>query len=203
MAAVTTSIREWKKRLRAVCRKRRSALDQKQTTTGSRAIVERVCGLEEYLRARLVHTYVSSKENEVDTWGLIQRCLEEGRRIAVPVVQRNSRRLRHAEIESLDQLEPGFWGLYEPRPDHGVWVEDLDEIDLVVVPGVAFDPSGRRLGMGGGFYDRFLRRVKAPKVGLTYDCLLLDDLPVEEHDVPVEIVVTESAVYRALRSGAD
>jgi len=190
------SIQAQKKSLRSACRTRRSALKPEQVATGGRSILQRVLGLEEYTRARLVHTYVSSKDNEVDTGELIKLSLEGGKRVVIPVVQRDSRALRHAEIRGLEQLRLSAWGLFRPLPDHADWIEDLEEIDLVVVPGIAFDARGGRLGFGGGFYDRFLPQVQAPKVGLTYDCLLLDEVLVEPHDVSVDIVVTESAVYR-------
>ena len=83
-----------------------------------------------------------------------------------------------------------------PPPDHDAWVEDLTAIGLVLVPGLAFDAQGRRLGYGGGYYDRFLRQTAAPRVGLTFDCLLLDEVPEEPHDVRVDVVLTELRLQR-------
>lgn len=190
------SIRIQKAARREECRARRRELTAKQAAAAGRAILQRLGQLDEYAGAWLVHTYVSTKENEVDTHGLIRRCLEQGRRVAVPVVRPGTRILAHAEIQGLEQLVPDAWGIPSPPPDHGEWIEALDEIELIVVPGVAFDARGHRLGLGGGYYDRFLSRVSAPKVGLTYDCLLLDEVPLEPHDAVMDIVVTESAVYR-------
>ena len=155
-------------------------------------MAERLEQLEPYQRARLLHTYVASKDNEVDTAGLIRQSLARGQEVAVPVVQPGTRILRHALIQGLGQLQPGRWGLPEPAAGHPCWLEDLARIDLVIVPGLAFDPLGRRLGLGGGYYDRFLARVSAPKVGLIYGELLLDELPSETHDIHVDIVITES-----------
>ena len=190
----TLSIRKRKAALRERCQKRRTKLSTEQVAASSRAILQRVLGLEEYARAKLVHTYVSSKDNEVDTCELIRLSAAHGKAVVIPVVQKGSRLLRHARIAGLEQLELSSWGLYRPPADHRDWIEDLDEIDLVIVPGIAFDPQGRRVGFGGGFYDRFLSRIRAPKIGLTYDCLLVNDVPVEPHDVPMDIVVTEAAV---------
>ena len=190
------SIRAQKAELREECRTRRRELTAKQSETAGQMILQRFNALGEYAAAQLVHTYVSSKENEVDTHELIRRCLEQGWRVAVPDVRPGTRILAHAEIRGLEQLVPDSWGIPSPPADHGEWIETLDEIDLVVVPGVAFDAQGRRLGLGGGYYDRFLSRTKGAKVGLTYDALLLDEVPVESHDVTMDIVVTESAVYR-------
>ena len=180
-----------KGRLRAQCLARRKALSPTCATAASAAILDRLGQLAQYLNARLVHTYVASVDNEVETAGLIRLSLARRQQIAVPVVQPGTRILAHALIERLDQLQPGRWGLLEPAPDHGQWLKDLAAIDLVVVPGLAFDPWGRRLGLGGGYYDRFLAVVPAPKVGLIYSELLLDELPEEIHDIPMDIVITD------------
>jgi len=190
------SIRKQKSDLRQVCRARRRRLDPSQVAAAGRAVLQRVLGLEEYAAARLVHTYVSGKENEVETRGLIQTTLEQGKRVAVPVVQRGSRTLLHAEIQELDRLEPDEWGIPSPLPGHADWIEDLSAFDLVVVPGIAFDRQGRRLGFGGGYYDRFLHQIRAPRIGLTYESLLLDEVPIEPHDAAVEILITEFSTIR-------
>jgi 5-formyltetrahydrofolate cyclo-ligase len=112
------------------------------------------------------------------------------------VVKPGTRRLRHALVKTLADWRPDRWGLLSPPADHAAWLEDLAAIDLVLVPGLAFDPQGRRLGFGGGYYDRFLGRVHATKVGLTYGCLLLAEVPEELHDVRVDLVVTEAGACR-------
>lgn len=186
---------ELKARLRARCLAHRKALSPAVATAASAAMAEHLQQLEPYQRARLLHTYVASKDNEVDTAGLIRQRLARGQEVAVPVVQPGTRILRHALIQHLDQLRPGRWGLLEPAADHPCWLEDLARIDLVVVPGLAFDRRGNRLGLGGGYYDRFLARVNAPKAGLIYSELLLDALPAETHDIPMDLVVTEAAAH--------
>lgn len=187
--------KEEKARLRSRFLSRRQSLSPQQVAVASRAILQRLARREEYAGAGLVHTYVSSKDHEVDTLGLIRLSLERHKRVAVPVVCPGTRILRHAQIQELEQLQPGRWGLFEPPADHPFWLEDLAQIELVVVPGVAFDPQGNRLGLGGGYYDRFLALARAPKIGLTHQALLVDPLPVEPHDVPMDRVVTEAAVY--------
>jgi len=152
-------------------------------------------GMEEFAAAGLIHTYVSSKEKEVDTHGLIRISLEQGKRVAVPVVEGKGQ-LRHAEIEGLEGLVRDAWGLLEPPADHAVWVEEVEEIDLVVVPGLAFDRQGGRLGFGGGYYDRFLGSTSAFRVGLVYDCLLLDEVPMEAHDARIDVVISGMGLYR-------
>ena len=181
-----------RKRLLAV----RMGLDRGQVEASGQAILERVLSLEAYRRAKLVHTYVSSKENEVDTRALICTCLNQGKRVAVPVVMPGTKTLAHALIDGLDQLVVGPWGLAQPDPAVVTWLPAAARIDLVVVPGLAFDRRGHRIGWGGGYYDRFLAQVQAVKIGLCYDALVLDCIPGEPHDVPVDLVVAATAIYQ-------
>ena len=181
-----------RKRLLAV----RMGLDRGQVEASGQAILERVLSLEAYRRAKLVHTYVSSKENEVDTRALICTCLNQGKRVAVPVVMPGTKTLAHALIDGLDQLVVGPWGLAQPDPAAATWLPAAARIDLVVVPGLAFDRRGHRIGWGGGYYDRFLAQIQAVKIGLCYDALVLDCIPGEPHDVPVDLVVAATAIYQ-------
>ena len=185
-----------KERLRKRVLAMRMGLDRDQAKVSGQAILERVLGLEAYRRAKLVHTYVSSKENEVDTRALICTCLAQGKRVAVPVVMPGTKTLSHALIDDLDQLVVGPWGLAQPDPATATWLPAAARIDLIVVPGLAFDRRGQRIGWGGGYYDRFLAQVQTVKIGLCYDELVLDCIPGEPHDIPVDMVVAETAIYR-------
>ena len=174
----------------------RMGLDRGQVEVSGQAILEKVLGLEAYRRAKLVHTYVSSKKNEVDTRTLICTCLKQGKRVAVPVVIPGTKTLAHALIDGLDQLVVGPYGLAQPDPAAATWLSTAAQIDLVVVPGLAFDRRGQRIGWGGGYYDRFLAQVQTVKIGLCYDELVLDYIPGEPYDVPVDMVVAETAIYQ-------
>lgn len=127
---------------------------------------------------------------EIGTDPLLQGLLDDGRTVLLPYVDEDE--LGTARITSLDDLAPGYRGIREP-------VERTagTEADLAFVPGVAFDARGRRLGYGGGFYDRFLSAANAPPpVGFCFDVQVVDDLPEEPHDRRVEAVVTERRVIR-------
>ena len=191
-----TSISGKKEKLRARVLATREALELDQVEIGAQAILERVLGLEAYRRAMLIHAYISSRENEVDTRALIDISLEQGKRVAVPVLEQGKKTMAHALIESLDGLVDGPWGLAQPDPAKATLLEKQEEIDLVVVPGIAFDRRGHRIGFGGGFYDRFLANVQVVKVGLCYDDLILQEIPNEPHDVPMDIVVAQTATYQ-------
>ncbi len=99
------------------------------------------------------------------------------------------------EIRSLDELVPGTWGILEP-PENSRKVVPAEEIDLAVVPGLAFDRQFNRLGYGAGYYDRFLPKLKknAVKAGICYSIQLIDQIPVEAFDIAMDIIVTDTEV---------
>jgi 5-formyltetrahydrofolate cyclo-ligase len=188
-------IRAEKKRIRGEMIERRRGLSADEAAERGRAIAERLIGLPEYGRARLVHSYVAMP-GEVDTRGFIEAALASGRRVLVPVVEKGRRDLRHAEISSLLDLRPeGDWGIHQPPPE---FVRDAppDGIGLVVVPGLAFDPRGNRIGFGGGYYDRFLSGLDAPKAAVAYGFQVLPRVPTTDRDVAVDLILTEERVYR-------
>lgn len=173
--------------------RRREALSLDYVEQANAEIARRLKQLEPYRQARIVHCYVSWR-NEVDTRRLIADMLASGKRVVVPVVDLPRRRLRHSEITSLDDLEPGTFGILEPRPDRFRPVPP-EELDLVLVPGVAFDRQGYRIGFGGGYYDDFLRHLSCPKIGLAYQFQLVDDLPRRPGDERVDVIITEEGLY--------
>ena len=183
-----------KARLRRQALRQRRALDPGSAAAASARIGAAVAGVPAWLRARAIHTYVSSLPNEVDTRGLIEAARARGVRVIVPVVVGRAAPLRHAEIGGLDELARDAFDLLQPaRPR---FVDDLSGVGLVLVPGVLFDRAGYRVGHGGGYYDRFLGGLTgAVTAGLIYDEFLVDRIPIEAHDVPVDLVVTPSGVH--------
>lgn len=133
--------------------------------------------------------------SEWDTRPLVDAALREGRRIAVPRVDREFRTLRLHAIENVDRdIVPGYLGVPEPRPTlpaiHPV------EVDWVLVPGVAFDAQGRRLGYGGGFFDRLLPLIaaEAPKIAGAFDVQIVDEVPAGPLDHRVDAIATATAL---------
>jgi len=177
----------------------RRVLSAETVRKSSEAIRSRIVGLPEYAEARVVHCYVSAKNNEVDTRRLISEALEEGKRIVVPVTNVRQQRLDHSEIKHLDELEPSVFGLSEPKEETRRRI-GIDEIELVIVPGLAFDPRGHRIGFGGGFYDRFLSEVQAPKIALAYSFQVLEAIEVDPHDVKMDKIVTDERIYDCTRT---
>ncbi|MFH0754329.1 MAG: 5-formyltetrahydrofolate cyclo-ligase [Candidatus Omnitrophota bacterium] len=157
----------------------------------SRVILEKMMAFPAFMNARTVMFYASFK-GEVDTFSLIQRAMDLNKRVALPLVWKEKKRIVVLLIKSLEELKPGAYGIQEPV-DRGDNRLDSAELDLVVVPGVAFDRQCNRLGRGKGYYDRFLSDLPAqtPTIALAYDFQVVDALPgVESHDRPVTYLLT-------------
>lgn len=141
--------------------------------------------------SRFACIYISSKPGEVATQGLIHSALEEGKRVCVPVIEPENAELGLVEINSLDNLEPGYFGILEPQ--NGVR-QPLDSIDwdLAVVPGIAFDRLGHRIGFGKGYYDKLLAAKDSPKIGLAYNFQVVEPFETLPHDVAMDLIITEN-----------
>jgi 5-formyltetrahydrofolate cyclo-ligase len=167
----------------------------------SRAIFARLTALPEYAAAGTALCYVSFR-SEVATHDFLARLLADGKRAVVPYCQANRLELFHF-VAGFDDLCPGTLGILEPKPelrrqnDRRVAVE---EVDLFVIPGLAFDRQGGRLGYGKGYFDRLLRdaRGNALLAAVAFECQLFDAVPMLPHDVRVDCVVTEADVYQRL-----
>ena len=197
-------VRATKVELRRAYLERRRAVDPAARAALSHQIAERLFGLAPWTDARLVHLYVGSVEGEVETRAIALDALARGKRIACPRVASNPARLDHYVIRSLEDLVESPRGLWEPDPARATPV-DPAAFDLVLVPGIAFDRTGNRLGFGAGYYDRFLAGLPTPKVGLAFSLQIADRVPHSPRDVPVDWLVTESETIacRANREAAE
>lgn len=174
----------------------RKSLPPEEARRKSLRIASLLNGLPEYANAKTVLFYVSAKANEVDTHGLMREALMRDVRVLVPVTDFDNHVLSVAQIRALEELVPARFGLLEPAAD-SICPASVDDADAVIVPGVAFDRQCRRVGFGGGYYDRLLSQTRAPAIGLAYDGQMAAEVPADVYDMPVDIVVTESLVYRA------
>ena len=185
---------------------RRAAYDARNAQEGkddlSRTIVERFIALPEYAAAETVMWYLDVR-SEVRTRYHLGETLRSGKKIVVPyctVDDKGANTLGLWHLTSMDELIVGKWKILEPpkarwgEPDKEV---DPRELELVMVPGVAFTRDGTRMGNGQGYYDRLLNRVRpdAPLIALAYECQIFPELPVGPHDIYMDKVITEAAVY--------
>ena len=180
---------------------RRAALDPDTRARLSIAALTRVADLAPYRQARAVLGFASFG-NEVETRAFLHQVLASGRALALPRVDREARRLVLHRVASLDtELRPGPWGIPEPDPAR-CRLAAPTEMDFVLVPGVAFDPDGGRLGYGAGYYDRLLAAWPPPLpplVAAALEIQIVPVVPVLAGDHRVDLVVTESQTYSRRR----
>ena len=181
-----------KKALRARVYGQTDALSEEYIAASNAGIFENLSRMPEYKNARCIFVYCSMGR-EPDTYAVIRDALASGKTVTLPVSFSGGIMVARA-IESLDDLVPGKFGI--PAPRDGLRDVARDDIDLMLVPAVAFDEEGRRLGRGGGYYDRYLSGYEGPTVGLAREKLLCPAVPTEDHDMRVKFVVTEERVIR-------
>jgi 5-formyltetrahydrofolate cyclo-ligase len=163
----------------------------------SQAICQRFASLPEYAAARTVMFYVDVR-SEVRTRQFLPTALAQGKRAVVPYCVAGE--LELFRLASLDELAVATFGILEPKPDLRTLPEkrvEPQELDLVMVPGVAFDRQGGRIGHGKGYFDRLLRRVRpdVPLIGIAFECQIFAEIPMLSHDIRMDKVVTERAIY--------
>jgi 5-formyltetrahydrofolate cyclo-ligase len=162
-------------------------------TSASATIIARLKLLPQTHAAQTVHTFVAWR-NEVNNHQLIRDLLAEDKRVVIPVIDLPGHKLTHSLITKFEDLQAGPFGILQPAPDEIRQIE-IAEIDLILVPGVAFDRSGNRIGLGGGYYDDFLRQTHAVKIALCYQFQIVEAVPTRPEDEPVDLLVTEKATY--------
>lgn len=172
-----------KKTLRRQISQQKQALTEQQIRSASELLTQQFLAHPLYKNARSIYAYLSYNQ-EVRTDALIAAALADGKAVAVPKIIDGE--MYFLRIDESSAIAPGYKGI--PEPVSGALAADPGA--LVLMPGLAFDPTGRRMGYGGGFYDRFLAAQPHPTIALCYDFQFLDSLPTEEHDIPVDAVLT-------------
>lgn len=151
-------------------------------------IQKKVLSSPEWQQAEVIALTIS-RGTEIDTTLLITSALDQGKRVCVPRCQPSARILDFHYITSLDDAKPSFYGLLEPEPH--LPLAKKSDIDLVIVPGLAFSASGYRIGFGGGYYDRFLKDYYGNSLSMAYSFQLINEGFAESFDIPVRQIVTE------------
>ena len=173
-----------KKELRKQIREKKRAMTPKEIQASSQKLKELFLATEQYSRAKTIYGYLPYNQ-EVRTVPILQQALDDGKRIAVPKVYGDE--MKFIYLTDLTQVAEGYAGIPEPVADGPV---ADDPTALVLMPGLAFDKEGHRIGYGGGFYDKFLtKEPEHPTVALCYGFQISEELPTEEFDVPVDLVL--------------
>ena len=173
-----------KKELRKQIREKKKAMTPEQIENTSSRLAELFYATSQYQNAREIYGYLPYNQ-EVRTTSILQHALDDGKKIAVPKIFGDT--MRFVYLTDLSQVAPGYAGIPEPIED-GPLANAKDA--LVLMPGLAFDRDGNRMGYGGGFYDQFLAaEPEHPTVALCYDFQIVSSIPRQDHDIPVDLVL--------------
>lgn len=182
---------EEKQRLRRTIRQLENQLSPRYLEASGRAIAAHLLAMPEYRAAGTVFCFVGFGR-EVDTRPILEDALHSGKTLCVPLCT-GLGEMELRQVTALGQLSAGAFGIPEPPADSRA--VETDEVDFAVLPCVTCDRAGRRLGSGGGSYDRFLSHYRGGSVLLCREKLLREEIPVEPHDCPVPWVLTERGLY--------
>jgi len=173
-----------KQALRRAIRAKKRAMTEEEILSRSQKLAQLLYRSPAYRSARTIYGYLPYNQ-EVRTVPMLEQALREGKRVAVPKVY--GKEMKFLYLEDFSQVAKGYAGIPEPIADGPI---ARDETALVLMPGLAFDREGRRIGYGGGFYDKFLAaEPNHPTLALCYDFQLLPALETDEHDIPVDFVL--------------
>ena len=173
-----------KQALRKEIREKKRAMTEEQIVAASQRLGELFLASDAYKQANTIYGYLPYNQ-EVRTVPMLQQALLDGKKVAVPKCYGDE--MRFIYLDDLSKVEKGYCGIPEPIADEPI---ADDQTALVLMPGLAFDPEGHRMGYGGGFYDKFLEREpNHPTLALCYDFQMLDHLETEAHDIPVDTVL--------------
>ncbi|PID27385.1 MAG: 5-formyltetrahydrofolate cyclo-ligase [Candidatus Cloacimonadota bacterium] len=178
-------IRKKKKDLRKKIKKLKKDITDQKREVLSNSLMEKIENLDQFKKSKTIFIFWSM-DDEVDTRGFIKKHLGK-KRFILPSIKGNDLILK--PLDSLDQLIDGEqFNIPEPNSEP---LKNLDAIDLAIIPGVAFDIKGNRMGRGRGFYDRILNLLPktTEKIGICYQCQIVEDLPVESFDIPMDTVI--------------
>lgn len=182
-----------KAEVRKSCLCQRATLEERESK--SRIICQKLQDLPEFQKAQTVMLFLNFRD-EVETTALAEAIIAGKKKLVLPRCAPQGI-LIPFEVRDLNvDLESGAWEIREPKLTNGK--VEPSEIDLIIVPGAGFDLYGNRLGYGGGFYDRFFMLLKpsTPRVALSFECQVIEQVPVDKHDFKMTMLITENKVYK-------
>lgn len=186
--------KSFKKSLRTHFKNKRIGLNERVWESSNEGIRKHLIGWDVFKQAEIVHSYISiDTQREVDTFEIIKYCLAQGKKTVVPIMEAN-RQLRHSYLADVNKINENDWGVLEPVSEIKA---NLQLIDLVLVPLLAIDKHGTRLGYGAGYYDGFLSKIPSstPKIGLLADGFNVCSLPKDPWDVALDGFISEKGIH--------
>lgn len=178
-----------KDRIRNILKEERNNVSKSEILEKSTIIEKKLYDLTLFKKSKTVLFYVSY-DNEVFTHDTIKKCLKE-KEVIVPISNTKNETLILSKLENWEDLQNGPYGILEPKKIIEI---SPDKIDLIIVPGVGFDEKGNRLGHGKGYYDKLLQKSNAIKIGLAFECQIVDRIPTDKNDIPVDMIITEKRI---------
>lgn len=180
-----------KDEIRLLMRQKRRTLSEDEVICAGNNICSQIFSFEIMDKATTVMTFISAFK-EPDTQSILRTLSKQGKKIVVPISNTENFTIIPSYIDSASHLTNGAYGIKEPTSIIPARPED---IDIAIIPGIAFGKDGSRLGFGKGYYDKFLECFSGIKIGICYDFQIFDTLPVSKHDINMDIIVTEKRIY--------
>ncbi len=180
-----------KEKIRAYMKAQRKQLSKEEIEEKSAKITLALFSCDALKNVNTIMVYLPSF-NEVRTDKMTEKFFEEGKKVVAPVTDEENISLTPYLFTDTKELIKGAYGIKEPKKDFGV---EKSEIDAVIVPGIAFDKNGNRMGFGKGYYDRFLEGFGGKKIGICYDFQIIDAIPTNEHDIAMDYIISEENIY--------
>ena len=192
---VNESLQADKKRMRDAILLQRDAMSSAARTSASRAILEKVSALPQYGNAKVVLTYMGFG-TEIETQPFFERIIADGKIVALPRVDRATQTLILHSARGMSDLLTSKYGILEPGTDAPIVA--VTSVDFVLMPGVAFDRNGNRLGYGRGYYDKLMSTANPALAGVAagFSCQIVDKVPIGPHDKKVDCIITENEIIK-------
>lgn len=181
-----------KKEIREKIGKIRDSQTEEEILRKSKMIEDKLFSLPKFKKSSCIMFY-SSIRGEARTDNMINKALKQGYEVFLPKTDKEKKELIPYKVRNLEELQKGAYNILEPKDN--AEKADLDKLELVIVPGVAFDENCYRIGHGRGFYDRFLKKLKnTKKIGLAFELQIIKKIPKEDKDVKLDLVITENRI---------
>ncbi len=186
-----------KNEIRKVISKRRKSMSENEVKEKSKIIIEKLMNTDEFKKAKNLMVFLSF-DNEVYTFDLIEKAMNMGKKVIVPYTVKDTYEIIPTLLKNIEEdLEVSNYGYMEPKKDKIQPILE-ENIDMTVVPGLAFDEKMNRIGFGKGYYDRYLTKTKkeSKNIAIAYDYQVLEEIPSEDFDVKMDYIITEEKIYK-------